>query len=82
MKNDKLAASSSLDGQIILWDLQVAKQQMKTLQKITQLGGPTHSNQSVTRMVYNSQNNELLALGLDKRVTYWSINDRKISKQL
>jgi len=33
-------------------------------------------------MVYNSQANELLALGIDKRVTYWSVNDRKMTKQL
>jgi hypothetical protein len=33
-------------------------------------------------MVFNSQANELLALSLDKRVTYWSVNDKKITKQL
>jgi WD40 repeat protein len=33
-------------------------------------------------MEYNSKTNELLALGLDKRITYWSINEQKLVKQL
>lgn len=31
-------------------------------------------------MVYNQKVNELLALGLDKRVTYWSVKEKKIIK--
>lgn len=81
LKNDKQAASSSLDGQIILWDLTSTKQ-MKPLQMIARLSSPSGSLQSVTKMVFNSQANELLALSIDKRVTYWSVNDKKITKQL
>lgn len=33
-------------------------------------------------MVYNQHVNELLALGLDKRVTYWSVKEKKMTKQL
>ena len=33
-------------------------------------------------MVYNEKADELVALGLDKRVTYWSVKDRKLIKQL
>jgi hypothetical protein len=33
-------------------------------------------------MVYNEKADELVALGLDKRVTYWSVKDRKLVKQL
>lgn len=31
-------------------------------------------------MEYNSHNNELLTLGLDKRVSYWSVNTQKLVK--
>ena len=31
-------------------------------------------------MVYNQKVNELLALSLDKRVTYWSVKEKKIIK--
>jgi hypothetical protein len=33
-------------------------------------------------MLYNSMANEILTLGLDLRVTYWSMAQRSISKQL
>ena len=36
----------------------------------------------VTSLVYNPHVNELLALGLDKRVTYWSVNEKRVLKQL
>jgi WD40 repeat protein len=47
---------------------------------IARLSTPNGSLQSVTKMVFNPQVNELLALSLDKRVTYWSVNDKKMTK--
>jgi WD40 repeat protein len=88
IENDKKAASSSIDGQIVIWDLLQKGKGAKPLLKIGQLdtlptkGFDGQIKCGVTHLAYNEKTNELLALGQDHRVTYWDLKNMKSAKQL
>lgn len=65
---DNKAASCSIDGQIILWDLMVQKgrnplTQLCTMQAPAAKGVGT--SVGILKMLYSAQQNQLISLGLD-----------------
>lgn len=83
IEKETKAASSSIDGQIILWDLSQKGKSAKPLAVIGTMDTlPTKGFDGVikcgvTHLAYNSKSNELLAMGQDHRVTYWSLSTMK-----
>ena len=86
LDKDKRAASSSIDGQISLWDL---TQKGKSAKPLTAIGvmDTTPSKGfdgtikcGVTHLAYNIKTNELIAMGVDHRITYWNIGTLKSAR--
>lgn len=85
---DTRAASSSIDGQIVIWDLSQKGKGAKLLVNIGTLdtlptkGFDGEIKCGITHLALNERTNELLALGQDYRVTYWDLGTMKSAKQL
>ena len=78
-----MAASASVDGQIVLWDM-TANKDKKALTQVAIMLTPIVQNKrfdtelNVTTQEYNATTNELITLGTDKRLTFWSVDSKKI----
>ena len=80
-----MAASVSIDGHLILWSLQASKSQ-KALTPIVTLQQPhiqkNKLNLSMITMDFDIASNELLILGQDRHIKYWSLKDKCLTKKL
>lgn len=80
--------SASSDGTIVLWDLSQKGKDTKALAQVGIMNTPpgkTANGQILTGIVqvlYNQLNEQLLVLGLDKRVTYWDLTSCSLLRQL
>ena len=85
--NDAQAVSSSIDGSIIIWDMKPGGN-VKPLQKLGQMDMPPAKGPDgaivtgILLMAVNENTNTLLTLGLDKRISYWDLSLKRMTKQL
>lgn len=78
-----MAASASVEGLIVLWDTTQNKEK-KGLVMLAQMQVPIQqikkrgAELGAIQLQYNSALNELVTLGTDKRLTFWSVEKRKM----
>jgi WD40 repeat protein len=79
--NDQQCASSSMDGTIILWNINSAipLSKLKVLSVAGSLGSPDSDNikYGVLSLAYNYQQHVLISCGQDRRLTFWEMNQHK-----
>jgi len=83
LSNEQTCASASVEGLVVLWDLTTNKDKkaFTILQefRIPQLGKQKRGAElAAISLKYNSRLDELIALGTDKRLTFWSVGKRKM----
>jgi WD40 repeat protein len=87
LNNEQTCASASVEGLVVLWDLSTNKDKkaFTILQefRIPQIGKQKRGAElAAISLKYNTRLDELIALGTDKRLTFWSVSKRKMITQL
>ena len=75
-----MACSTSIDGTIILWHI---TKDLKLVSEVT-LSNPAVKTpdgmmiSGILKLEYNSSLNEILTLGSDRHVTFWSVDKKEM----
>jgi WD40 repeat protein len=83
IKNDQIAASCSVDGQLVLWDM-IESKEKKALTVIASIQIPVQQlkkiekDMGVISLEYNQLSNELVLLGTDIKLKFFSVANQRI----
>ena len=78
IKNVQMAASCSVDGQLVLWDM-IESKEKKALTVLTSIQIPVQQlkkiekDMGVISLEYNQVSNELILLGTDRKLKFLSV---------